>query len=155
MIQIIDCDPGLMTLHLVKLCVGVQSVEELSERQALRRAECRAAGERQNPVHVTRMMPRRSAEILQGGSIYWVIKGSLQVRQNILALEPVTDATGIRKCQIVLDYKLTATELQPRRPFQGWRYLDVADAPKDITNSKTSDGLPLQMQRRLRELGAW
>ncbi len=84
-------------------------------------------------VHTTRQMPRRRDEIVDGGSIYWVITGVVSVRQRILDLKAVTGEDGIERCDIVLDRRLVATQRFPRRPFQGWRYLAADDAPRDLT----------------------
>ncbi len=121
-------------LHLVKLSVGSESVEGLAEWQALRRAEREVAGIDPRSRHVTRMTPKRSAELLAGGSIFWVIKRNIVARQRIVALEPVVGEDGISRCAIILDPTLVRTELRPKRPFQGWRYLTSADAPPDLTD---------------------
>ena len=68
------------------------------------------------------MWPKREAEILNGGSIYWVIKGLIQCRQKVLRLDEVIGSDGIRRCAIVLEPKLVRTQSSLTRPFQGWRY---------------------------------
>ena len=87
-----------MPLHLLKLCVGCDSVDDLAEWQAARLAEARAAGTPPFAFHVTRMWPRREAELVDGGSLYWVIRGRVLVRQRILGLEPRAGADGITRC---------------------------------------------------------
>jgi len=144
-----------MVQHIVKLCVGVDSPEHLAELQLARRQQRQAAGFPDNPYHVTRMMPRRKEDVLAGGSLYWVIKGSILVRQTILDLEAITGEDGIRRCKMVLDHPLVPTDIQPRRPFQGWRYLDAASAPKDIDSAKSGSGLPRELEAHLRSIGAW
>ena len=144
-----------MNQHLVKLCVGVDSAEHLGALQAARMVQRQAAGERDNPFHVTRMRPRRGADILSGGSLYWVIKGAILVRQQIIALEPIIGDDGIRRCRMVLGHQLVRTEVQPRRPFQGWRYLSASDAPSDLIPRADGKGLPPEMEAALRKLGAW
>lgn len=119
-------------LHLLKLCVGADSVEDLATWQAGRMIERRAAGLDARPRHVTRMWPRRAAEILGGGSLYWVIQGYVVVRQVIESFDEVVDANGIRRCAIVLSPGLVRVAARPRPPFQGWRYLSAKDAPPDI-----------------------
>jgi hypothetical protein len=100
------------------------------------------------------MMPKRADEIVGEGSLYWVIKGFVQVRQRIVDIRPVTDAAGIERCDIVLDPQLHRTRLQPRRPFQGWRYLADRDAPADLGRTGTADdAIPAEMRRELAELG--
>jgi hypothetical protein len=145
-------------LHLVKLCVGADSIEDLEEWQALVCSRRREAGLDPNPRHVTRMWPRRQAELLPGGSLYWVIRGLILVRQPIIALEEVTGEDGIVRCGIVLDQSLHRTEARPRGPFQGWRYLSGTDAPRDLTGAAAHGGmaegdLPADLQQALSELG--
>lgn len=143
-----------MTLHLIKLCVGVDTVAELAEWQARKRALLRAQGRSPDLVHHTRQTPRRRAALLAGGSIYWVIKGVVQVRQRLLDLRPVTGEDGIPRCELVLDPDLVATRPQARRPFQGWRYLEAADAPADATAAGAAAAdMPAEMRQALMELG--
>ena len=134
----------------MKLSVGSEAVESLAAWQASRGAQS-PGGELR---HVTRMWPRREAEVLAGGSIYWVIKGLVQVRQRILRLDEVIGQDGIRRCGIVLDPVLIRTTTVPKRPFQGWRYLDPKDAPPDLPTSRQSeDTLPPQLAGALAEIG--
>lgn len=136
--------------HLIKLSVGTDSVESLSDWQQMRAAE-RPDG---LPRHVTRMWPRREDEILAGGSIYWVIKGVIQCRQRILRLDKVTGEDGINRCAIILDPELIRTASAQRRPFQGWRYLTPADAPPDLSNlDRTEEPLPAELAGALAEIG--
>lgn len=136
-----------MALHLVKLCVGCASVAELERWIADRRA---AAGEH---VHVTRMVPTRR-DALAGGSLYWVIKGQVACRQRLLVIVPFTDADGIGRCRLVLDPEVVAVEPRPCRPFQGWRYLDGARAPRDLVATPGDlAAMPEAMRRDLAELG--
>ena len=137
-------------VHILKLSVGTESVEGL-ERWQTRRQVRTAAG---NPRHVTRMWPRREADLLDGGSIYWVIKGVVLARQRIVALEEVVRADGVRRCGLVLDPHLTRTEPQPRRPFQGWRYLAPEDAPRDLAPGRQAETpLPPRLAAALSEIG--
>ncbi len=145
-----------MKLNLIKLCVGVDSIDVLAESQKRRRAERKAAGEPAESRHITRMTPRRRVELLDGGSLYWVISGYVQVRQRILRLDEVHDADGIRRCAIVLHPELVRTQWRARRPFQGWRYLPGEDAPPDLPPGATAgeiDEMPTEMQAELRRLG--
>ncbi len=135
-------------IHLVKLCVGVDSLEQLIAWREKRYTK----GEPNR--HVTRMFPRRAGEILNGGSLYWVIKGHIQARQRIIALEEVTGGDGIRRCAIVMEPELIRTVAARRRPFQGWRYLAPENAPPDLPQSRNQDDpLPDDMQRALAEIG--
>jgi hypothetical protein len=141
-----------MTLHLIKLCVGCDSIEDLAEWIDFRLAEARKAGRPPEHFHVTRMVPKRVAELLDGGSLYWVIKGSVQVRQRLLDIRRFVDDDGIGRCRLVLEPKVQATEWQPRRPFQGWRYLESKDAPADLKADR-GDDLPQALRVELAELG--
>lgn len=143
-----------MALNLLKLCVGVDVIEELADHIDQRLAAMRARGETPEQVHTTRMVPKRIEELLDGGSLYWVIKGNVQVRQRLLDIRPFTDGDGISRCHLVLEPKLVTTRFQPRRPFQGWRYLTMADAPADLGGDADEIGdLPVEMRRELAELG--
>src|SRR5690606_18642048 len=104
-----------------KLCVGAESFEDMEGWIKETIAALKKRGEKAEQVHTTRMMPSRGAEILEGGSLYWVIKGVMCARQSILDLRPVTGKDGISRCQIVLKPRLIRVEPRPRRPFQGWR----------------------------------
>jgi hypothetical protein len=100
------------------------------------------------------MIPKRRDEILQGGSLYWVIRGHVQVRQRLLDIRPFRDADGVRRCRLVLEPVLVPTEWQPRRAFQGWRYLAPKDAPADLSpDSASLSALPAHLRRELAELG--
>jgi len=142
-----------VTLHLIKLCVGVASVEELAEWQAARLAEQRKARKTPRLWHTTFQMPKREAELLDGGSIYWVIKGSVQARQRLVGFEPGTKSDGSKGCRILLDPLLVAVRPVPRRAFQGWRYLDAKDAPPDLElGDKALADMPAKLRRDLAEL---
>ena len=99
-------------------------------------------------------MPRRADEITQDGSIYWIIRGYVRIRQRILGFEPVAGREGRRRCAVLLDPELVQTVLQPRKPIQGWRYLDLAAAPDDLDAvAPEAAGLPAPLAAELRELG--
>jgi hypothetical protein len=144
------CPP--MTLHLIKLCVGCDSVEDLAEWIEYRLAEKKRAGEPAEHFHVTRMVPKRIPELLESGSLYWVIKGTIQVRQKLADIRPFVDDQGIGRCRLVLSPKLVRTEWQPNRPFQGWRYLPADAAPRDLRKGK-GDDLPPALIAELAGLG--
>ncbi len=139
-----------MALHLIKLCVGAESVEDLADWQARYLKALRKRDPRARLWHTTRQTPKRAEELVEGGSLYWVIKGWTAVRQRILALEPTTE-DGVPHCGIVLDPPLIPVERRAQRPFQGWRYLKAEDAPRDLPRSAA--GLPPELQRTLAELG--
>lgn len=142
-----------MTVHLVKLCVGVDTVQDLRDWQAERLRSLREAGKTPELCHRTMQSPRRREEVLDGGSLYWVIKGFVLVRQRIVDLKPATKDDGRACCGIVLDPELVTTRPHPRRAFQGWRYLEAADAPPDIGFLEDAkDDMPPGMREELREL---
>ena len=135
-------------LHLIKLSVGTEDLDDLAAWQARRRARSGRV------FHRTRMAPRRREELLDGGSIYWVIKGYVRARQRLLDIEAAVDEQG-RACNLlILDQELVRTVPRAHRPFQGWRYLAPEDAPPDLDS--VADGLtdmPPEMAAELRELG--
>jgi hypothetical protein len=143
-----------VTVHLVKMAVGVESIPHLEEIQARR---LRLAAEAGGPAvlrHVTRNTPRRAEEIVDGGSIYWVIRGFIQVRQAIVEIAEHADSDGTPACALVLAPHVVRTELRPMRPFQGWRYLLAEKAPPDLRpNGTAAGGLPPELAEELRALG--
>ena len=142
-----------MPLNLIKLCVGCDSVEDLEEWIEFRLDEKRRAGETVEQTHTTRMVPKRVDEIVAGGSLYWVIKAQVQCRQRILAIRPFTDAQGIGRCHFVLEPAVVRTDWQPRRAFQGWRYLQAKDAPRDMPTGAELGTLPPKLRGELAALG--
>jgi hypothetical protein len=101
------------------------------------------------------MTPKRVEEILDGGSLYWVIRGEISVREKIVAIEPFRDRDGIGRCRLVMQPKVIAVSPRPMRPFQGWRYFKETDAPPDLTKISATGlaAMPEPMRRELRELG--
>lgn len=143
-----------MTVNLVKLCVGIDSVESLAAWIDFQLESRKNEGLEPEQVTTTRMIPKRADELLDGGSLFWVIKGNIQCRQKILAIRPFTDEQGINRCHIVLEPKIILTEWQPRRAFQGWRYLSESQKPADRgKNSKGAAELPPELRLELAELG--
>jgi hypothetical protein len=138
------------TVNLLKLCVGTECVDDLATWQDARRQ----LWPDNLPRHITRMWPKREAEVLNGGSLYWVFKGVILARQKITALEEQRGEDGILRCALVLDPDLIRTEAAPRRPFQGWRYLNPEDAPRDLPKGrKAEDPLPPELARALADIG--
>ena len=134
-----------MPLHLLKLAVGVDSIDHLRRLRAVRRAERGASW-----VY-TRNYPRRAEEVLAGGSIYWVIRGQIRVRQLVTGFSAEHDDNGRRYCLVEVDEGLISTVPRPWRPFQGWRYLPPADAPPD--RSRAGEPPSDRMLAELRSLG--
>src|SRR6201988_5019192 len=144
-----------MPLHLIKLAVGCESVRELKGWVAERMATAKKKGLPLRHIHITRMTPKRDAEILAGGSLSWGIRGEMAAREKIIAIEPFRDKDGVGRCRIVLQPKVIAVSPRPMRPFQGWRYLKEGDAPPDLTRTSATGlaAMPEPMRRELRELG--
>lgn len=142
-----------MTVNLIKLAVGIDSFSHLQQRQAARLSE--AAGSSEPRLrHLTRSTPRRADEILDGGSIYWVIKRSIRARQRIVDIDKTVNHKGMPRCALILDPELVPVQARPCRPFQGWRYLEQKDAPVDALGFQDdADALPAEMAEELRELG--
>jgi hypothetical protein len=140
-----------MALHLIKLCVGADSIDDLRDWVAHRALSAISEGREPHSFHITRMVPKRVEELLAGGSLYWVIKGQVQARQRLIDITTFTDGEGIGRCNLILGPEVIDTDFQPRRPFQGWRYLTEADAPRDIS-SDTAD-MPSDLRRELSDLG--
>ena len=138
-----------MPLNLIKLCVGCDTPQDLLDW----RAERRAQGGRISVVH-TRQTPKRAAELLDGGSLYWVFKGVILARQAVVEIRTLEEGVR-RRCEIELEDVLLATAPQPRRAFQGWRYLDSKEAPADLPSSDVGEPMPVDLARELRALGAW
>ena len=142
-----------MALHIIKLCVGADSLDDLRNWVAQRAMLAIAAGMEPHSTHTTRMFPKRREEILDGGSLYWVIKGQVQARQPIVDLVPVKGEDGIERCSIVLGPEVIETSMATRRPFQGWRYLTAEDAPRDMAAGSNANDMPDDLKRELAELG--
>lgn len=139
-----------MTVHLIKMSVGSESVEGLKAFQERR-------FEQHGMIwHLTRHTPRRREEVLDGGSIYWIFQGAIRARNRILDIDTAENPDGETRCRFVLEPKLIATEAQPRRPHQGWRYFEIEDAPADASGSgrgRRRGTPPPEMAAELRELG--
>jgi hypothetical protein len=128
--------------------VGVDEVEQL------RQAQQRRLREQGQVMHTTRMTPRRAEEIVGGGSLYWVIRRKIQVRQAIVDIDRAVDSDGRPYARLILNPELVRVLPTPHRPFQGWRYFRPEDAPPDL--AEAGDGtaeMPEQLVAELRELG--
>lgn len=138
-----------MTIHMVKLCVGADDIDDLADWQT------RQMKKIPNPVHHTRMAPKRAEEMLDGGSIYWVIKRAIRVRQRIIDIRSIKDEEGRDMCELVFDPELVRTYARPKRPFQGWRYLKPAEAPRDLKSGETAVDIPANLDAALKDAGVW
>ena len=140
-----------MSLHIIKLSVGVEDVDHLADLQ-------KARLKREDVlVHVTRNTPKRAEEILAGGSIYWVIRKFVRVRQRLVGIERGVNSEGRPSCALHLDPNLARTELQEFRAFQGWRYFREEETPADLTRDmkagNKSGSVPVEMEQELKSLG--
>jgi hypothetical protein len=141
-----------MALHLIKLCVGCDSVQDLEDW--IREKRRRTKGRANEHVHTTRMVPKRTAHLLDGGSLFWVIRGEVMCRQKLIDVRPFVDRDGIGRCRLVLEPKVVLVEPRPHRAFQGWRYLEARDAPRDLDRAAPGMGkMPEDLRRELRDLG--
>ena len=141
-----------VTLHLIKLCVGCDSIQDLEDW--IKEKRRRTRGKKTEHIHTTRMVPKRADELTAGGSLYWVIRGQVMCRQRILGVRPFVDRQGIGRCRVVLEPKVAPVEPRPCRAFQGWRYLEAKDAPRDLSRAAPGvRAMPETMRRELRELG--
>jgi hypothetical protein len=137
-----------MALNLIKLSVGAASIDDLRDWWD------EEYGRKRLPIVHTRQTPKRADELIDGGSLYWVIKGVVLVRQKILGVETLNEG-GQSFCHIRLDRTLHLTVPQPRRPFQGWRYLEAKDAPADLSGTDGDTPMSADLAVQLRELGVW
>ena len=138
-----------MTIHMVKLCVGADTIDDLADWQT------RLLQRLDHPVHHTRMAPKRAEEMLDGGSIYWVIKRAIRVRQRIIDIRAIKDDEGRAMCELVFDPNLVRTYAQAKRPFQGWRYLKPTDAPRDLKTGEAALDIPPDLDAALKQAGVW
>jgi hypothetical protein len=142
-----------MSLHILKLCVGCDSVKDL-EGWIKQKLKALKKGARREHIHTTRMVPKRAEEVLDGGSLYWVIRGQIMCREKIAAVRPFVDREGVGRCRLVLVPKVILVEPRPFRAFQGWRYLDPKDAPRDLDRAAPgAHAMPEDLRRELRQLG--
>lgn len=144
-----------MALHLIKLCVGCDSIEDLAAWQAERLAQMKRERLKPELFHRTFQAPKRREEVLGGGSLYWVIKGLVQARQKLVDLREGTKPDGSPCTLLILDKRLVPVRPQPRRPFQGWRYLPAEEAPADLkSGSRDQVGeMPAKLRKELAALG--
>lgn len=138
-----------MTIHIVKLCVGAESVDDLADWQA------RLMRRQDRPSHHTRMTPRRAEEVLRGGSIYWVIRRAIRVRQRIVDIRTHEGEDGRSMCELVFDPELVAVQPRRKRPFQGWRYLKPGDAPPDLDTGQPVPNVPADLDEALKAALVW
>jgi len=136
-------------IHMVKLCVGADDAADIERWQQ------RLMKTSPLPYHHTRMVPKRAGELSDGGSIYWVTKGIILVRQRIMDVREITDRGGRKACELVFDPELVAVEPTPKRAFQGWRYLQPGDAPADLKQGSGTIEMPAKLRAKLRDAMVW
>lgn len=136
-------------IHMVKLCVGADDAAAIEswQKRLLKTAPF--------PFHQTRMVPKRGSELCDGGSMFWVTKGTILVRQRILDVKEITDRGGRKACELVFDPELVPVEPTPKRAFQGWRYLKPEDAPIDLKAGKGTIEMPSNLRASLRDAMVW
>lgn len=144
-----------MAINIIKLCVGATSIEDLVNWQARQVFNRTSLGMDPRPVCDTRMTPKRADEVTAGGSLYWVIKGVILVRQCIEDIVTFDEEGGRSRCELVLNPDIIKTAPQRRKAFQGWRYFEQKDAPADLTISMGGEALPNELRAELIELGVW
>lgn len=138
-----------MTIHMVKLCVGAESIDDMVAWQT------RQMRTRPNPIHRTRAYPKQAEAMLNGGSIYWVVKRAIRFRQRIIDIRKIDDEDGRSLCELHFDPELFQTYAQPKRPFQGWRYLKPAEAPRDLKSGDRAVNIPAYLDEALKAAGVW
>lgn len=141
-----------MTVHLIKLSVGPETLSELEAWQQQRLKDQKRRKQPQELMHITRHMPKRAEEVLDGGSIYWVIKGWLCARQKLIELRPL-DIDGVRHCGLIYDPEMIRVRPRQQRPFQGWRYFDPKSAPEDLRKGTKDPDMSDELWRELSALG--
>ena len=143
-----------MALNLIKLCVGADSVRDLEDWIKEKLRDKRKRREKPEHIHRTRMVPKRADELKDGGSLFWVIRGEIMCRQLIRDIRPFRDKDGVGRCGVVLEPRVVLVEPRPFRAFQGWRYFDAKDAPRDLEKAAPgAAAMPEKLRRELRELG--
>ncbi|MGH9806827.1 MAG: DUF1489 family protein [Terriglobia bacterium] len=144
-----------MPLHLIKLCVGCDSIADLDDWIALKLKEKKKRRLKPEHIHTTRMFPKRAEELKEGGSLYWVIRGEIAAREKIVGIEPFRDKDGIGRCRLLMQPKVIAVSPRPMRPFQGWRYFTDDSVPPDLGKATAGSiaAMPEPLRRELRDLG--
>src|SRR5262249_31319664 len=144
----------IVSLNLIKLCVGCDSVKDLEQWIRERLKDPKNRGPSRDNITATPMVPNAAGELTDGGSLYWVIRGEIACRQRLLDVRPFVDKEGVGRCHLVLEPKLVLVEPRPFRAFQGWRYLAPKDAPRDLDRAAPgARNMPEALRRELRELG--
>ena len=142
-----------MPLHLIKLCVGADSVQDL-EVWIKQKLKALKKGSAREHIHTTRMVPKRADELTDGGSLYWVIRGQIMCRERISDIRPFVDKECVGRCRVVMVPKVVLVEPRPFRAFQGWRYLETKDAPRDLDRAAPgARDMPETLRRELTQLG--
>lgn len=140
-------------MHMIKLCVGVATLEELESYRSERAHWWGADYGEDVHVHRTRMRPKQADQIEGQGSIYWVISGVIRARQRILRLAEAADSEGRGCCDIIMAPDLVRVAPRPKRPFQGWRYLRPDEAPADLGGSGFEEAGSMELAEELARLG--
>ena len=140
-------------MHIIKLCVGVATLEELESYREERAHWWGLDYGEDVHVHRTRSMPKRDDQIEGQGSIYWVISGVLRARQPILRLAVARFGEGRACCDIIMSPDMGRVVPRPKSPFQGWRYLAPEDAPPDLLSAGFAEEGSMELAEELARLG--
>ena len=143
-----------MTVNMIRVAVGVEDLDHFREI-----VEQRTEQGENGPYYITttRFTPRRAAELLDGGSLYWIVKRAVRVRFRFLDIRTIDTDEGGTRCELVLHPTMIKTQPRRKRPHQGWRYLEAKDAPPDLARTgggvAEGDDLPDTLAEDLRTLG--
>ena len=141
-----------MIYNLKKLAVGIDTVENLKIRQKI------IFNEYNKIIHVTRNVPKKKDDLIKKGSMYWVIKRRVLVRQKIKNISLIIRNDGSKGCEIELDSELIKVIPTSMRPFQGWRYYNSEEVPSDLTldlNNDNEEALTDELNAELIKLGLY
>ncbi len=137
--------------HLIKLCVGCDTIADLEEWIEETRLAYRRMGRAYEQTHTTRMFPKRIGEKPEAASLYWVIKSRIVCRQRLLEVR-LQGRRGDRPLPPRAGAVVRPVRPRPMSPFQGWRYLAEADAPPDLSDLGAEPEMPEALRR---ELAGW
>ncbi len=144
--------------NLIRTAVGIGSLAELAEVQEHFRTMTSAEG-RKAVIVTTRNKPTRENDLLNGGSVYWIIRNVIRARQAVIDIQVAQDEEGRNFCQIFLDPTIMLVHPVDHRAIQGWRYLPPERAPADAgrydasADTGESDNIPPEMESELKALG--
>ena len=143
-----------MYANFLRTGVGVESIEHLYEIQHGHR-QIKFNGE--NHAYLfTRRTPTRANDLINGGSVYWIIKRQICARQTIADIQTLKDEDDKPFCHVIMNQQIYLTQPVAHKHIQGWRYLSPEKAPKDIglfTPNNRPDDIPPELAAELAEAG--